>query len=407
MSKNEEIQKIPIQQDIWDMVEFVGHIFKDAVETGASDIHIEPLEHFLLIRYRIDGDFFLKNKIHRENISAIITRLKVIAKVKIDENKKPQDGKIVYYYEENKENIDVRFSTFPTKFWEKIVMRILRQNDSLTNLSALGLIDVNVAKVELALKSTYGIMLVAGPTGSGKSTTLFGVLKNFDPLELNISTLEDPIEYNIDFVNQSQVRPDIGYSFADGLRTLLRQDPDVIMVWEIRDKITATLAVEAALTGHLVLSTIHTNSAAATIQRLINMDVEPFLLSSALKMVISQRLWKRLCQDCKAQYPITDYEKRKVEHFLTPILEKQDLENLVFYKWGWCEKCHGTWYKWRLGIHEVLIVEEYLEPMILEKATANEMAKAAIDHGMITIVQDALLKASLGETTVEEALKLI
>jgi type IV pilus assembly protein PilB len=169
-------------------------------------------------------------------------------------------------------------------------MRILRQDDALTNLQALGLIDVNIERVKEALKSKYGIILVAGPTGSGKSTTLFGVLKHFDPLELNISTLEDPIEYNIDFVNQSQVRPDIGYSFASGLRTLLRQDPDIIMVGEIRDKETGTLAVEAALTGHLVLSTIHTNSAAATIQRLLNMDIEPFLLASAMKMVISQRL---------------------------------------------------------------------------------------------------------------------
>ncbi len=408
MPKAEDLNKIPLRKDLWDMVEYVGHIFKDAVDGGASDIHIEPLEHELLLRYRIDGDFFIIDRVHRENISAIITRLKVLAKVKIDENKKPQDGKIVYYHEETKENIDVRFSTLPTKFWEKIVMRILRQDDSLTNLEALGLIDVNIAKVQEALKSTYGIMLVAGPTGSGKSTTLFGVLKHFNPLELNISTLEDPIEYNIDYVNQSQVRPDIGYTFASGLRTLLRQDPDIIMVGEIRDKETATLAVEAALTGHLVLSTIHTNSAAATIQRLINMDVEPFLLSSAMKMVISQRLWKRLCSNCKQEHTLSEYEKKKVKQYLGPILEEWESENLVFYKWAGCEKCHNTWYKWRLGIHEVLIVEDYLEPMILEKASASEMAVAAIDQwGMVTIVQDALLKASLWETTVEEALKLI
>lgn len=408
MTNSEDINKIALKKDLWDMVEYVAHIFKEAVDMWASDIHIEPLEEFLLTRYRIDGDFILIDKVHRENISAIITRLKVLAKVKIDENKKPQDGKIVYHHESTKENIDVRFSTLPTKFWEKIVMRILRQDDSLTNLEALGLIDVNVAKVQEALKSTYGIMLVAGPTGSGKSTTLFGVLKHFNPLELNISTLEDPIEYNIDYVNQSQVRPDIWYTFASGLRTLLRQDPDIIMVGEIRDKETATLAVEAALTGHLVLSTIHTNSAAATIQRLINMDVEPFLLSSAMKMVISQRLGKRLCQNCKQEHPLTDYEKRKITHYLSPILEKEDLENLVFYQWAGCDVCHGSWYKGRLGIHEVLIVEDYLEPMILEKASANEMAVAAIEQGwMITIVQDALLKASLWETTVEEALKLI
>jgi type IV pilus assembly protein PilB len=243
-----------------------------------------------MIRFRKDGDFVLFDKIDRENISAVVTRLKVLSKIKIDENKKPQDGKIVYYYEKEDKNIDIRLSTLPTSYGEKVVMRILKQDDSLTNIEALGLIDVNVEKVREALKSKYGIMMVAGPTGSGKSTTLFGILKNFNPLELNISTLEDPIEYDIEFVNQSQVQPSIGYTFSSGLRSLVRQDPDIIMVGEIRDKETATLAVEAALTGHLVLSTIHTNSAAGTVQRLINMGVEPFLLASAMKMVISQRL---------------------------------------------------------------------------------------------------------------------
>lgn len=408
MANRNEIEKIPLKRDLGDIVEYVANIFKSAVNKKASDIHIEPTEDFLLIRYRIDGDFILVDKVDRENISAIITRLKVLARVKIDENKKPQDGKIVYHHEEADENIDVRFSTLPTKFGEKIVMRILRQDESLTNLEALGLIDINIEKVREALKSKYGIMLVAGPTGSGKSTTLFGVLKHFNPLELNISTLEDPIEYNIDYVNQSQVRPDIGYTFASGLRTLLRQDPDIIMVGEIRDKETGTLAVEAALTGHLVLSTIHTNSAAATIQRLINMDIEPFLLASAMKMVISQRLGKRLCAHCKTEYVPNDYEKRKINTFLSPILEEEDMKNLVFYKWEWCEKCGWSGYKWRLGIHEVLIVEDYMEPMILAKASANEMQVEAIKQGgMITIVQDALLKASLWETTIEEALKLI
>ena len=408
MNNKTEISKIPIRKDLWDIVDYVWKIFQDAVNARASDIHIEPTEHFLLTRYRIDGDFTIIDKVHAENISAIITRLKVLARVKIDENKKPQDGKIVYHHESTKENIDIRFSTLPTKFWEKIVMRILRQDDALTNLQALGLIDVNIERVKEALKSKYGIILVAGPTGSGKSTTLFGVLKHFDPLELNISTLEDPIEYNIDFVNQSQVRPDIGYSFASGLRTLLRQDPDIIMVGEIRDKETGTLAVEAALTGHLVLSTIHTNSAAATIQRLLNMDIEPFLLASAMKMVISQRLWKRLCWNCKQEHALSEYERKKVHTILWPILEEGDMDNLVFYMWAGCERCNNTGYKGRIGIHEVLIVEEYMEPMILAKASANEMQQDAVTKwGMITIIQDALLKASLWETTVEEALKLI
>ncbi|MCP4524186.1 MAG: type II/IV secretion system protein, partial [Candidatus Gracilibacteria bacterium] len=267
-----------------------------------SDIHIEPTENFLLLKFRKDGDFMIYDKIHTDNISSIITRLKVLSKIKIDENKKPQDGKIVYYYEKDKQNVDIRLSTLPTNYGEKIVMRILKQDESLTNIEALGLIDVNVLKVKEALKSKYGIMLMAGPTGSGKSTTLFGILKYFNPLEYNISTLEDPIEYNIEYVNQSQVKPEIGYSFSTGLRSLVRQDPDIIMVGEIRDQETAVLAVEAALTGHLVLSTIHTNSATGTVQRLINMGVEPFLLASAIKMVISQRLGKRICSDCKEEH---------------------------------------------------------------------------------------------------------
>ena len=406
MTKQAELEALKMTRDVWDIVAYVGNIFKEAIDQEASDIHIEPNEHFLMIRFRKDGDFVLFDKIDRENISAVVTRLKVLSKIKIDENKKPQDGKIVYYYEKEDKNIDIRLSTLPTSYGEKVVMRILKQDDNLTNIEALGLIDVNLEKVREALKSKYGIMLVAGPTGSGKSTTLFGILKNFNPLELNISTLEDPIEYDIEYVNQSQVQPSIWYTFSSGLRSLVRQDPDIIMVGEIRDKETATLAVEAALTGHLVLSTIHTNSAAGTVQRLINMGVEPFLLASAMKMVISQRLWKRLCQNCKEPFPIKEAEIPKLKEHLNPILD-EEVENLTFYKWKGCDKCKWSGYKGRLWIHEVLICWDYLEPLILEKESANVMKEAGIKEWMVTIVQDWLLKALLWETTVEEALKLI
>ncbi len=405
--KNALVKSMPIKKDLWDIVEYVNRIFKSAIERKASDIHIEPTEFFLLIRFRQDGDFLIIDKVDKENVSGIVTRLKVLAKIKIDENKKPQDGKITYYYETESMNIDIRLSTLPTSYGEKVVMRILKPDASLTNITKLGLIDVNLEKVREALKSKYGIVLVAWPTWSWKSTTLFWILKNFNPLEYNISTLEDPIEYAIEYVNQSQVKPDIGYTFATWLRSLVRQDPDIIMVWEIRDKETATLAVEAALTGHLVLSTIHTNSATWTVQRLINMGVEPFLLSSAMKMVISQRLAKKMCPFCKKEKPLTEWTRKKVEEFLKPIMDEEELKNLVFYEGEGCEKCHGTWYKWRMWIHEVLIVWDYLEAMILEKRSANEMAEKAIQHGMITIVQDWLIKAALWETTVEEALKLI
>ncbi len=407
MNNNLDIDALKVKRDTWDVVDYINKMFKDAVDIGASDIHIEPTEFFLLIRLRKDGDFMLYDKLHRENISWVITRLKVLSRIKIDENKKPQDGKITYLYEKESQNIDIRLSTLPTNYWEKIVMRILKKDASLTNIEALWLIDVNLEKVREALKSTYWIMLIAWPTGSWKSTTLFGVLKNFNPLEYNISTLEDPIEYDIEYVNQSQVKPEIWYTFSSWLRSLVRQDPDIIMVWEIRDKETATLAVEAALTGHLVLSTIHTNSAAWTVQRLINMWVEPFLLASAMKMVISQRLWKKICYNCKEDYTLKETEKKKVEEILGPIVDKNEMKNLKFYYWKGCDECWGTWYKWRMWFHEVLIVWDYLEPLILNKESANAMKDIAVKNWMVTITQDALLKAIVWETTVEEALKLI
>jgi len=402
-----DLESMLIKKDLWDIVSYIDNIFKSAIESGASDIHIEPNEDFIMIRFRRDWDFFIYDKIGNRNTSAIITRLKVLAKVKIDENKKPQDWKIVYHYEHEKQNVDIRFSTLPTKYWEKVVMRILKQDSNLTNIDALGLIEVNLKKVREALKSKYWIMLVSGPTGSWKSTTLFWILKNYNPLEYNISTLEDPIEYDIEFVNQSQVKPEIGYTFGSGLRTLLRQDPDIIMVWEIRDEETASLAVEAALTGHLVLSTIHTNSAPWTIGRLINMWVEPFLISSAMKMIISQRLWKKVCSNCKIEYTPRENEFNKAKEILKPILDEDSINNLQFYHGKGCDRCNNTWYKWRIWIHEVLILEEYMEPLILNSASDNEMKEEAIKHWMITIVQDGLLKALLWETTVEEALKLI
>lgn len=407
LTAKDDLNEMKTKKWIVDIVDYVNNIFKNAIEIWASDIHVEPTEDFILLRYRKDWDFLIADKIDNEFTSSIITKLKVLSKIKIDENKKPQDWKIIYYYEAEKINIDIRLSTLPTKYGEKVVMRILKQDESLINLESLGLIDLNLEKVRQELKSTYWIVLVAWPTGSWKSTTLFGILKHFNPLEFNISTLEDPVEYNIDYVNQSQVKPEIWYTFASGLRSLVRQDPDIIMVWEIRDKETATLAVEAALTGHLVLSTIHTNSASATIQRLINMGIEPFLLASAMKMVISQRLWKRICPHCKAEAKLHEAHLKKVKEFLAPISEESSLQNLVFYEGKWCDACNGTGYKWRIWFHEVLTVWEELEDLILRKEPASKIQEEWIKHWMITIVQDALLKALMWETTVEEAFKLI
>ncbi len=403
----EDINSIKIKHNIGDTVNYVAQIFENAIKIGASDIHIEPTKHYLLIRFRKDGDFVIYDKIDTSNNSAVITRLKVLSQIKIDENKKPQDGKITFQPEELEQAIDIRLSTLPTKYGEKVVMRILKQDDNLNSIADLGFIDVNLKKILTAVKSTYGIILTTGPTGSGKSTTLFGILKDYNPLEYNISTLEDPIEYNIELVNQSQVKPDIGYTFASGLRSLVRQDPDIIMVWEIRDTETASLAVEAALTGHLVYSTLHTNSAAATIQRLINMGIEPFLLASAIKLIISQRLGKRICSHCKQEEQLSEVKMQKVQGFLKDLFCEEELANLKFYKGAWCEHCSGTGYKGRVAFHEVLPVWPYLEDPILKKDSANTIKNIAVEHGMITIVQDALIKGIMGQTTVDEALKLI
>ena len=402
-----DIENIILQKEIPDTISFIDSIFDSALKENVSDIHIETTKDFLLIRFRKDGDFVIKNKISSENIATIVTRLKVLSKVKIDENKKPQDWKIVYHSETLNETVDVRVSILPTIYWEKVVMRLLRQDDSMLNLDSIWLLDMNLEKVKNTLDSKYWIILVAWPTWSGKSTTLFSVLKNFNPLKYNISTLEDPVEYNIDFVNQSQIKPEIWYDFASGLRSLVRQDPDIIMVWEIRDKETAALSIEAALTWHMVLSTIHTNSASATIQRLINMWLEPFLIASALKMIISQRLVKKICPHCKIEHKIEPILKEKVKKELINIMDESEIDEITFYKWSWCEKCNNTWYSWRLWVHEVLEIWDYIEKYILSSASASEIKKVAQNNWMITIIQDALLKAAMWETTIEEAFTLI
>lgn len=402
-----DLNSIDIKKEISDIIKYVNDLFDKAIKMNASDIHIEPTEDFVIIRYRVDGEFILIDRISIEEYSSLLTRFKVMSKIKIDENKKPQDWKIWYNSEKQKEKIDIRLSTLPTNFWEKVVMRVLRQDTSLLAIDKLGLLTPNQKRILEVLKSKYWIILIAGPTWSWKSTSLFWILNHFDPLEYNISTLEDPIEYNIQYVNQSQIKPDIWYDFASWLRSLVRQDPDIIMVWEIRDLETSKLAIEAALTWHLVLSTIHTNSASATIQRLINMEIEPFLIGSALKMIISQRLMKKVCPHCIKKQEIDSSIKVKIRNHLSEILDTSEIDKLSFYKWAWCETCNWTWYKWRVWAHEVLVVSDDIEHAILKLETAHEIEKISKKEWMTTIVQDALLKAAMWKTTVEEALKLI
>ncbi|MDD4151879.1 MAG: GspE/PulE family protein [Candidatus Gracilibacteria bacterium] len=407
MKKYKDINLLDIQKNLGDIPKFINDAFDEAIENKASDFHIESLKDFILFRYRIDGDFFIRNKISHENYSAIITILKVMAGLKIDENKRPQDGKISYKSEKLNQDVDMRISIMPTIYGEKIVIRILSQDSSILTLEKMGFLEANNNKIKEVLKSRFGLILVAGPTGSGKSTTLFSLINEFNPLEFNISTLEDPIEYNVDFVNQTQIRPSVGFNFADGLRSLVRQDPDIIMVGEIRDTETATLAIEASLTGHLVLSTIHTNSASATIQRLINMGVEPFLISSALKMVISQRLVKGICPHCKAETQANPNLVSKAKEALQDLFDEEELANLKFYKGTGCEHCNNTGYKGRIGVHELLVLGDYLEESILTKKSSSHIHELAKENGMITIMQDAIIKAIMGKTTLEEVFKLV
>ncbi len=407
MKTHKDIEQIEIKKNLGDLPKFINSVFDEAILSKVSDIHLETLRDFMLLRYRIDWDFIIKEKISLDNYAAIITMVKVMAGLKIDENKKPQDWKIAYKSDKSSQEVDMRISILPTVYWEKIVIRILSQDASILNLDNMGFLEINNEKIKNVLKSKYGLILVAWPTWSGKSTTLFSLLKSFDPLEMNISTLEDPIEYNIDFINQTQVRPNIWFWFADWLKALVRQDPDIIMVWEIRDTETATLAVEASLTWHLVLSTIHTNSASATIQRLINMWVEPFLILSALKMVISQRLVKWICPHCIKEASPNHNLVKKAKEILSSIWEESEINNLKFYEWAWCIKCNNTWYKWRIWVHEVLVLGDYLEEPILSKKSASVIQNISEENGMLTIMQDGILKASEWKTTLEEVFKLV
>ncbi len=397
---------MPVRTDVGDVISYANSLFDEAIADRASDIHLEPSKDFVAVRFRVNGDFVFIDKITHDDYAKLISRLKILATLRIDEKNRPQDGKIAYHSEAQSESVDIRVSVLPVVDGEKVVMRMLRQDTSLLSLEKLDFLDLNLERVKSNLESRYGIILVAGPTGSGKSTTLFSMLRYFDPLEYNISTLEDPVEYNIPFINQSQIRPELKFGFAEGLRSLVRQDPDIIMVGEIRDKETAMLAIEAALTGHLVLSTIHTNSAAGTIQRLINMGIEPFLIASALKMVISQRLVKRLCSCAKPAKLPPGRAFDRVTSYLSGVVG-DDVSQIDFYSPGGCEKCDGSGFKGRIGVHEVLTMEEALHPLVLEKASEAALEARARELGMVTIVQDALIKSATGKTSVEEALCLV
>lgn len=396
------------------VVRIVDTLLKHAIIQNASDIHIEPLENEVLVRYRIDGllhDAMVLPKNAQESITA---RIKVLSNLKLDEKRLPQDGR--FKVEMTNEKVSFRVSLLPTYYGEKTVMRLLRENVSGFTLEGLGFHGEGLERIHNATKQTTGMILTTGPTGSGKTTTLYTVLDILNTPDVNISTIEDPVEYQMARINQTQVKPEIGFTFSAGLRTLVRQDPDIIMVGEIRDNETASLAINASLTGHLVLSTLHTNSAAGAIPRFLDMKIEPFLLVSTLNVVIAQRLVRKLA-DSKEKYFLNkvEFEALKKAVDTDKILETLRAEKIIeknvdwskvpFYKARVTNENDG--YAGRIGIHEVLKVSPTIKDLIMKNATASEVEEQARKEGMLTMLEDGIFKAVQGITTIEEVLRVV
>jgi type IV pilus assembly protein PilB len=386
----------------------VASILRYGIEGESSDIHIEPFKDKLRVRYRFLGklysSLFLPIKVH----PAIVSRIKILSDLRIDETRIPQDGRFSIMLAGRK--IDFRVSTFPTAMGEKVAIRILDPKVGLKKMEELGLSGRNFEVLKKAIKKPFGMILVTGPTGCGKSTTLYAILQKLNQEGVNIVTLEDPIEYLIEGINQSQIRPEIGYTFATGLREVLRQDPDIIMVGEIRDKETAELAVHAALTGHLVLSTLHTNNALGVIPRLIDLGISPFLIPYSLSLAVAQRLVRRLCDKCKKEVKptkeIRDLILEEVEKL--PEKEKEKIkipQNFKIYEAVGCNECHGIGFSGRIGIFEVLEMTKNLEEIILKEPSEAKIMEEARRQGMITMRQDGILKVLNGITTIEEVLR--
>ena len=384
------------------IIELANRIIEDAYFAGTSDIHIEPWEKEVIVRYRIDGVCIEKLRLPAKVGPALIARLKIMCNLDIAERRLPQDGRIVFkQYTKKGLDVDLRVSTAPLNHGEGVVMRILDKQKSTLPMTALGFSEENLSRYRDAIRQPYGMILHCGPTGSGKSMTLYSALNEINSPDLVIRTAEDPIEYTLEGINQMQMHRQIGLTFAYALRAFLRQDPDIILVGEIRDKETANIAVEAALTGHLLISTLHTNDAPSTVARLTDMGVEPFMISSSLLCVCAQRLMRRVCKQCKQPY---EPEGRQKE-----ILEKAIGWSGSIFKANpkGCPKCGGTGYKGRVGIHELLISSEELVEAINKEMDSNELKKIAIRGGMKTLHQDSMLKVKEGIATMEEALSTV
>jgi len=388
------------------VTKMVAVILRHAVAGGASDIHIEPLAHKLKVRFRVDGILYTSLMLPLSVHDAIVSRIKILTNIKLDEKRKPQDGRFAARIEGRE--IDFRVSTFPTFFGEKVVMRILDQEKGVKKLDKIGFSKSNLSIIREGLKRPYGLILLTGPTGSGKTTTLYAMLEELDREKNNVISLEDPVEYNIEGISQSQVRPEIGYDFASGLRSILRQDPDMIMVGEIRDKETAALAIQAALTGHLVFSTLHTNSAVGVIPRLVDMGIDPFLIAPTLVLAIGQRLVRTLCPDSRKSIPVEGSVKERIERELAdfpPEIKKAIKIPGQIYQGIPSPSCpQGA--KGRAGVFEILAKTPELENIILSNPVEPEIFKEARRQRMLTMREDALLKVFAGTVGIEELNKL-
>ncbi len=397
------------------VVRIVDTLLRHAIIQGASDIHIEPMEEVLLVRYRIDGILHDAMNLPKHAGSTIAARIKVLSNLKLDEKRLPQDGR--FKMEMDGQKVSFRVSVLPIFFGEKIVMRLLRENRSGYTLEGIGFHGDGVERMQEAMRQKTGIILVTGPTGSGKTTTLYTILDLLNTPEVNISTIEDPIEYQMPRINQTQVKPEIGFTFAAGLRSLMRQDPDIIMVGEIRDEETASLAINAALTGHLVLATLHTNSAAGAVSRLVDMGVEPFLLTSTLRVAIGQRLVRRIVPEYREPYTLTVDERNRLMKYadLEQVLDTLREEKIIKGNASWNSvpmyhpkaDAEEDAYQGRMGIHEVFVVTPTIKELMIKNATIDVLEEQAQREGMLTMLEDGLYKAARGLTTVEEVLRVI
>lgn len=380
------------------IVRLVNSIIVQAVNEKASDIHIEPYENGVRVRLRIDGILREGMELPKRARSSLASRFKILAQLNIAEKRVPQDGRIQIKYGERE--IDLRMSTMPTVFGEKVVIRLLDKANRLKGIKQLNFSETNLVKLDKLLKSTYGMLLITGPTGSGKTTTLYTALTEINDLEKNIITIEDPVEYMLPGINQTQINPRAGLDFATGLRSMLRQDPDVIMVGEIRDNETAEMAVRAATTGHLLLSTLHTNDASGALTRLCDMGIEPFLVASSVLGIVAQRLTRKICEHCQEPYtPAPDGPEMA-------FIGTKDGDPVTLYRGRGCPLCGNSGFRGRIAIQEVLLMSKGIRQLVNEKASSDEIKSMAIEQGMLTLKEDGIAKAKAGLTTIAEVMRV-